>query len=122
RLPVPDNPSPEAITYEKFHEIMEDFVQDLATAQQTLAQVTDRDVKLRVPVGMSRLDLNADGTGSEEETFWRIFTALARRASKLDEQQQEFVIGFDYADVHWMMGYTHLLRAMAEAYRAHDSW
>lgn len=121
RLPVPENPNPEKITYEKWRKVLEQFVKDLDEAAQTLAKVQAEDVKLKLPVGMIRLDLNRDGQATESETFWNVFTRVAWRAAKLNEEQKRFEIGFDRADVHWMIGYTHLIRAMAEAWLAHDT-
>jgi hypothetical protein len=121
RLPVPANNNPEQITYEKFRQMFQTLIEDLDRAAQTLTQVDDPEVKLRISVGMIRLDLDGDGKATEEETFWKLFTAVAWRAAKLDEDQKEFPIAFDQADAHWMIGYTHLLRAMLEAYLAYDS-
>jgi len=121
RLPVPKNPDPEALTYEKWRAVMQQFIDDLAVAEAELAKVDDPQVKLKLPVGMVRMDLNGDGKAEDDETFWKVFTAVAWRAAKLDEDQKRFEIGFDKADVHWMIGYTHLLRAMAEAYLAYDT-
>lgn len=121
RLPVPQNSTPEPLTYAKWRDVLQQFVDDLGRAADTLAKVDDPDVKLTIPVGMIRLDLNGDGKAAEDETFWKVFTSVAWRAAKLSPEQQRFPIGFDAADVHWMIGYTHLLRAMAEAWLAHDT-
>lgn len=121
RLPIPTNPTPEPITYEKWRNVLQGFVDNLDRAAATLAKVDGADVKLTLPVGMTRLDLNGDGEAEEDETFWRVFTRVAWRAAKLSAEQKEFPIGFDAADVHWMIGYTHLLRAMAEAWLAYDT-
>ncbi|QDU77601.1 hypothetical protein Pan97_46730 [Bremerella volcania] len=121
RMPVPENPDPEELTYEKWRGVLQQFIDDLAVAEAELSKVDDPDVKLKLPVGMVRMDLNGDGKAEDAETFWKVFTAVAWRAAKLDEDQQRFEIGFDKADVHWMIGYTHLLRAMAEAYLAYDT-
>lgn len=121
RMPVPENPNPEELTYEKWQAVLQQFIDDLAIAEAELAKVDDPDVKLKLPVGMVRMDLNGDGKAEEGETFWKVFTTVAWRAAKLDEDQKRFEIGFDKADVHWMIGYTHLLRAMAEAYLAYDT-
>ncbi len=121
RLPVPSNPKPETLTYEKWRGVLQQFIDDLAVADKSLSAVTDPDVKLTLPVGMTRLDLDGDGKATDDETFWKVFTTVAWRAAKLDEDQKRFPIGFDAADVHWMVGYTHLLRAMAEAWLAHDT-
>lgn len=121
RMPVPKNPDPETLTYENWRGVLQQFIDDLAVAEAELAKVDDPDVKLKLPVGMVRMDLNGDGKAEDGETFWKVFTAVAWRAAKLDEDQKRFEIGFDKADVHWMIGYTHLLRAMAEAYLAYDT-
>jgi hypothetical protein len=121
RLPVPTNPAPETLTYEKWRGVLEQFIADLETAEKSLSEVDDDQVKLKLPVGLIRLDLNDDDKSSEEETFWQVFTAVAWRAAKLDTEQQRFEIGFDKADVHWMIGYTRLLRAMAKAWLAYDT-
>jgi hypothetical protein len=121
RLPVPKNPEPEPLTYEKWRAVLQEFIDDMESAAESLAKVDDEKVKLKLPVGLMRLDLDGDGEARDDETFWRIFTAVAWRAAKLDEDQQRFEIGFDKADVHWMIGYTHLLRAMAEAWLAYDT-
>lgn len=121
RLPVPENPAPEVITYKKWRQVLQQFIDDLDTAADTLAKVEDDDVKLKLPVGLIRLDLDGDGKSTEEETFWRVFTTVPWRAAKLGDDQKRFDIGFDKADVHWTIGYTHLLRAMAEAWLAHDT-
>jgi hypothetical protein len=121
RLPVPQNPNPGKLTYEKWRGILQQFNDDLDRAAAVLVKVNDPDVKLRLPVGMIRLDLDGDGTAGQDETFWKVFTRVAWRAAKLSNEQKRFPIGFDAADVHWMIGYTHLLRAMAEAWLAYDT-
>ena len=121
RLPVPANPNPEKLTYVKWRLVIEEFIDDLAVADAELSQVDDAEVKLKLPIGKIRLDLNGDGEVEEDETFWKIFAAMAMRGAELDEKNQRFEIGFDMADVHWLIGYTHVLRAMSEAYLAYDT-
>ncbi len=123
RLSVPPNRNPKKITYKKFRSFFQRLIRDLEQADKTLAQVEDDNVKLKLPIGLIRLDLDGDGKASENETFWRIFTSVALRAAKIDfdERRMAFPIAFDRADVHWMHGYSHLIRGMAEAYLAYDA-
>lgn len=121
RVPVPANPNPEKLTYAQWRLVIQEFMEDLAVADAELSQVDDAEVKLKLPVGLIRLDLNGDGEVEEDETFWKIFVAIAGRGVKLENDNQRFEIGFDMADVHWLIGYTHLIRAMGEAYLAYDT-
>lgn len=124
RLPVPENPRPEPISYAEFRGLLERLVVDLQQAEATLAGVNDPAVKLPLHFALVRLDLNADGQADDEETLWRIYAALNRGAG-LDPQQMgkaadDFVIVFDQGDVHWLRGYCHLLSALAEMMLAYD--
>ncbi|MFO0900486.1 MAG: hypothetical protein U0836_23900 [Pirellulales bacterium] len=124
RLPVPENPAPEAITYADFRAILERLVVDLQKAETTLQGVHDPAVKLPLHFALIRLDLNADGKAEDDETLWRIYAELNRGAG-LDPQQagkaaDDFVIAFDQGDVHWLRGYCHLLSALAEMMLAYD--
>ncbi|QDU54938.1 hypothetical protein [Aeoliella mucimassa] len=123
RLPVPKNEHPEKLTYAKSRQVLQDFVNDLETAQTTLEGIEADEVKLKLPVGLIRLDINGDGIASEEETFWKVFVAVGGggRRQQLEADQQRYEIGFDKADVHWLIGYTHLLQAMSEVWLAYDT-
>jgi hypothetical protein len=121
RLPIPENPDPEMLTYDKLRDLLQQFIDDLDRAEQSLSQVNSPEVKLMLPVGLIRLDVNGNGRSEEDETFWKIFTTVAWRGAQLTAQQQEFAVGFDAADAHWMIGYTHLLRALAHAWLAYDT-
>jgi hypothetical protein len=88
RLPVPPNPNPEKLSYDKWRGVLEQFSDDLDRAAAVLAKVDDPDVKLRLPVGMIRLDLDGDGTAGPDETFWKVFTRVAWRAAKLSNEQR----------------------------------
>jgi hypothetical protein len=131
RLPVPRNANPETVTYEKARAILSEFVEDLAVAEATLSQVRRDDVKLTVPFGMIRLDLNGDGQATEKETLWRVYARLSplvtdqanaeqQNPDEIEKQAKQFVIAFDAGDVHWLRGYCHLLMAVGEFWLAHD--
>lgn len=124
RLPVPPNPKPEAIGYDDLRQILQRLVTDLQTAEATLAGIKDRGVKLPLHFGLIALDLNADGQAGGDETLWRSYAALnggLRLSPEFTPQEvQNFVIAFDYADVHWLRGYCHLLSAIGEMSLAYD--
>ena len=116
RLPVPVNPNPEEITYEKFRQVFIDFYNDLAKAQETLSKIKADNVKLELPFDKIRLDLDGDGKASEHELLLRLFMAYNRGF----KAEQEFTVSFDKADVYWLRGYTHLIMSMLDVYLAYD--
>lgn len=122
RLPVPSNPSPEVTSYEDYRAMLERLLADLAEADATLSKI-DGDVKLPLHFGRIRLDLDGDGTASEQEALWRIYAVMNQQVSRqsgFEEQATQFVIAFDTGDVYWLRGYCHLLSAMIEIQLAYD--
>ncbi len=125
RLPVPPNPSPEPITYEDSRRIVSTWIDDLRRADDALAGVRDEGVKLSVPLGLVRLDLDGDGTATDAEKLLVVYSRLDSRVVPLLQQQPELRVTLDAADVHWLRGYSHLLMGLAEfvlAYDQKDQW
>ncbi|HZN36564.1 MAG TPA: hypothetical protein VFB80_22195 [Pirellulaceae bacterium] len=124
RLPVPQNPKPEPIGYEDSRKMVEQWLADMQAVEQTLAPIKDREVKLPLHFGLIALDLNGDGQAGGDETLWRIYAVLNNglRLSPefTPEEVQNFVIAFDYGDVHWLRGYCRLLSAIGEMTLAYD--
>lgn len=120
-IPLPPNPDPNSITYKGLREILETWAADLAVVESTLAKLTDREVRLPLKLGLVRLDLDGNGTASEQESLWSMYQAVNRNARDISKEQvAEFVIGLDRADAHWLRGYCHLLMALTEFALAHD--
>ena len=123
RLPVPDNPNPEPITYEALRDVLARFVDDLATADRTLAGVRG-EVSLPLNIGGIRLDLNEDGTVTGQERLADIvlkITGLRTMPMGLDMMD----VGFDSADVLWLRAYCNLLMAIADfplGYDFHEAY
>jgi hypothetical protein len=120
RMPVPQNPKPEELTYEQSRQILATFVSDLARAEKTLAGVPSQAVKLPLHFGQFRLDLNGDEKVADEETLWRIFAGVQRGVQVPRDEAEKFVIAFDTADIAWLRGYCHLLMFVGEVVLAHD--
>ena len=120
RFPVPHNPRPEHLTYEKMRDVLKQAVADFGTAEMTLAGIGNKEVELPVAVGLVRLDLNGDGTAREDETLWRVFNATLGGGNLAAQDAERFVIVFDRGDVAWLRAYTHLLSALAEFMLACD--
>ncbi|MCX7346083.1 MAG: hypothetical protein NTU78_10160 [Alphaproteobacteria bacterium] len=120
RFPLPLNPAPEPLTYEKTRGFFMASLSDLAAAQVTLAGMGSGDVKLPVAIGLVRLDLDGDGTASEEETLWRVFDSTLGGGNITAQDAEAFVVVLDRGDAAWLRGYTHLLSALLEFPLAHD--
>lgn len=117
RLPVPQNPEPEQVTYAGLRQLLERFVDDLAEAETTLAAIQEGQVSLPLDLGTARLDLDGDGEGGPEEGIAEIFDVLSG-GMLFDKYDLKFT--FDESDVPWLRGYCHLLMAVAEIPLAHD--
>ncbi len=120
RLPVPYNPNPETLTYDRARAMIRQFTEELAIAESTLAQVDDPSVQLPLAIGQIRLDLNGDGAATEAETLWQIYRQINNAPDVPPEQVAQFVIDFDGSDAPWLRGYSHLLMALGDFLLAHD--
>lgn len=120
RMPVPRNPKPEQLSYEKMREVFKTILAEFSAADATLAKIGTGDLKLPIAIGLARLDLNGDGSISDDEALWRVFNATLGGGNIPERAADRFIISFDRGDVAWLRGYTHLLSAMAEFALAHD--
>ena len=122
RLPIAENDQPEQISYAKFRAMIQTFVTGLTTAEATLVKAKPTGVKLPITIGQIRLDLDADGVATDEESFWKILSAM-QSGGRVDEAApdvNQFVIAFDDADVLWLRGYCHVMSALGEMMLAYD--
>ena len=123
RLPIPENPHPEPITYSAFRAILADFVADLNAADDTLAKIGDSDIAMPLNIGLIRLDLRADGAAAADETLWTLFARVngyPLTALKAGVSAENLQTDFDAADVPWLRGYCNLLMAIVDIPLAYD--
>lgn len=120
RMPVPDNPNPELLTYEKGRGIVARFVENLTKAEETMAPISDPNVRVPLHFGLVKLDLTGDGKADDDDALWQIYSRLGRRDIK-PESAKDFYIKFDRGDVHWLRGYCHLLSGVCEVFLAYDT-
>ncbi len=116
RLPVPQNEAPEQVSYEALRGLLDQFVTDLAVANNTLSGVTDQDFDFPLDLARIRLDFDGDGHGSEREALLYSLIAVAGRVNS----DNGYLVDFDQSDAPWLSGYCHLLSAMAEFPLAHE--
>lgn len=119
RIPVPENPDPTPITYPILRRVFEQFTDDLAKAEATLAGVTDGGVAL--PLHLSDVRLDFVGDGKSRTTLLDVLKKLTRQQRfEFLKKNPRFLVRFDRGDVAWLRAYCHLLSAMADAYLAID--
>lgn len=116
RLPVPQNPNPEQVSYLALREVLERFVADLAVAEETLAGVTGDSFEFPLDLARITLDFDGDGKGSAQEGFLYSVGAVSGGVTSATG----YLVDFDQSDAPWMRAYCHLLTAMAEFLLAHD--
>lgn len=116
RLPVPDNPNPEPMTYAAMQGLLDRFQTDLETAATALARVGEQEIKLTLDLERIRLDFDGDGIGGERESLLLPFAAVNARA----QTTGSYVVDFDQSDAPWLQGYCNLLQAMVKFPLAHD--
>lgn len=119
RLPVPQNPKPEEITYTQVRQIVIHFQAKLISAEAELAKVDlQKEVKLPLDLLAIRLDLDGDGKSSDAESFQAIFRTVNRIPP--NSPAADLKITFDNGDVPWLRGYCHLLCALCDMMLAYD--
>lgn len=115
------NPDAQPITNEQWRAKVQRWIDDVRAAEATLAQIKSPDVKIRVPIGLVRVDLNADGTAAADESLWAYFSLVQRRFTPTADEAAKFEIAFDRGDVEWLRGYCNLCMALGEFILAFDT-
>ncbi|MGA2793926.1 MAG: hypothetical protein ABSE69_10385 [Roseiarcus sp.] len=120
RFPVPVNPTPEEVSYEKQRETFQTFLDDLANVEATLAPMTDAPVKLVLDLNAIKFDLRGDGKPDDSERLSSILASLRMTPPGGAAKPEPFEVAFDNADALWLRGYTQLLSASIEFVLAYD--
>lgn len=113
---IAEVPAPaEPLTYPTLRKINQEWLDDLARIEATLAKITSEEVKLPLHVGRVTMNL-----GTAETRSLTLLPILQQFRLGTAGREADFVIAFDRADVDWMRGYCHLLSALAEMTLAYD--
>ncbi len=121
RLDLPVNPDPQTMDSKQFREMLERFGKRLATAEATLAQVGDAEVKWSIELNRIAIDFNRNKEVGRNERLWNMFLKVqAGMPQNPDRQPPAPRLSLDTADVYWLRGYCHSLGAIADMLLAHD--
>lgn len=114
-FPEPSKPPAEPITYKTLRGLIQNWHEQLATAEQTLAGVQSETVKLPITVGSVRLRMAPGAT-----QLLSLVPLLQMFQLGPSGREADFTITFDRADVDWLRGYCHLTMAFCEISLAYD--
>ncbi|MBZ9661281.1 hypothetical protein LB523_19745 [Mesorhizobium sp. ESP-6-4] len=121
RLPVPDNPHPQPLTYEEFRAILVAFRDRLEKSAVTLGSLPkDADIGMIVDLTHVGIDLNEDGKLAPDESITAIMASLSRGSVEPSDAAPSLTFRFDRADGFWLQGYAEFLMAQADFWLAHD--
>ncbi|MEI9400992.1 hypothetical protein [Mesorhizobium argentiipisi] len=121
RLPVPDNPNPQPLTYEEFRAILVVFRDRLEKSAATLGSVPkDADIGMVVDLTHVGIDLNEDGKLAPDESIAAIMASLSRGSVEPSDAAPSLTFRFDRADGFWLQGYAEFLMAQTDFWLAHD--
>jgi hypothetical protein len=120
RFPVPLNPKPEELSYEKQRDGLKTLLDDLADVETTLAPMTDAPVKIVLDLNAIKFDLRGDGKPDDSEKLSAILANLRMARADGPGNGEPFEVAFDNADALWLRGYAHFLSASIEFVLAYD--
>ena len=113
---IADVPAPaEPLSYPALRKINQEWLDDLARIEATLAKITSEETKLPLHVGRVAINLSTAQTRS-----LTLLPILEQFRLGPAGREIDFVIAFDRADVDWLRGYCHLLSALSEIMLAYD--
>jgi hypothetical protein len=118
RLPVPENPNPQPITFQHFRGLLQTFVTDLGAAEATLALVKSDNVKLVLDLDKLRYDPKGDGIIGDDERLISVIERVTGMARSV--MPNSLVFAFDQGDALWLQGYCNLLMAFGDFFVAYD--
>jgi hypothetical protein len=121
RFPIPPNPSPEAVDYDAFRAMLQDFIVDLATSEATLAGIGERPTTLVVDLMQVRLDVTGASKSGDGVRLIDVIAAISGQSGRWPlEAMKALEVKFDSGDAAWLRAYTHALSALCEFLLAHD--
>ncbi|MGB2501634.1 MAG: hypothetical protein ACPIA2_18205, partial [Mariniblastus sp.] len=106
---------------ETVRQVFKSMIKQLEQADETLAKIKSKEVKLPLHLFEIHFDINGDGKKNKEEDLNAFLDELFDLKKIPPRCRPTTVIAFDYADVIWLRGYTHVLRSMLEFALAYDA-
>src|SRR5258708_4661381 len=112
RLPVPENPDPQPITFQDFRGLLQTFVSDLGSAEATLALVKSDNVKVVLDLDKLRYDVKGDGIIGDDQRLVSVIERVTGMTRSM--MPNSLVFAFHKGDALWLQGYCNLLMAFGD--------
>lgn len=120
-MPVPVNPNPEPLTYEKLRALLDGLVTDMDAAKVVLLSAGEAgDYVVPIDVMKIRVDVDGDGTAGENESVGGVLVGMFGAEMSGGGPPPDATIGFDRADAIWLAGYGQVVASQADFLLAHD--
>jgi hypothetical protein len=120
RLPIPENPTPDAFEPAMIAQLFEGIETDMGGAIEALNRIGDADaVGVEIDTADLWFDIDADGTRTMGEGVMEI-AGFALSGGFMVEGMPSTTIRFDTADSRWLSAYAHLLAGTSNAILATD--
>jgi CRISPR/Cas system-associated exonuclease Cas4 (RecB family) len=124
--PIPHNPNPEIVDYQKIRTLIERFHADLHAIEKTLATVGEDEFHLPLDLTKVRFDIDKNGERTEMESSIALFLNIQSNGRRMTQQQIDEMkkidgtIGFDKSDIIWLKGYIQVSLGVSDLLLAHD--
>lgn len=121
-MPVPANPNPEPLTYDKLRALLDELVGDMDSAKAALLSAGGSgDYVVPIEIFRIRIDVDGDGTAGENESVGSVLMGMfGAGTGSSNAPPPDTTIGFDRADALWLAGYSQVIAAQADFLLAHD--
>ena len=123
--PIPHNPNPEIVDYQKIRQLIETFHQDLHAIEKTVTTIGEDEFHLPLDLTKVRFDIDNNGERTEMESSIALFLSIESNGRMTQRQVDEMkkfdgTIGFDKSDLIWLKGYIQVTLGATDLLLAHD--
>lgn len=123
--PIPHNPKPEAVNYQKIRTLIETFHEDLHAIEKTVTTIGEDEFHLPLDLTKVRFDIDNDGNRTAQESSMALFLSIDTNRRMTQDQVNEMnkfdgTIGFDKSDLLWLKGYVQVTLGATDLLLAHD--
>lgn len=123
RMPIPNNPNPEEISYAKARTVLQNLLDRLSKADKTLSDFKPSGIKIPIAINEISLDLDRNGKSTPNEAVWGAimgWSSVPAVVANNNVGGNSIEFAFDDADVFWLRGYINVLSGVVQFALAHD--